>query len=307
MNETTNTSFQDRFYHYGYYGALLTAWIAMSGSLYFSEVRHYVPCALCWYQRILMYPLALLLVVGLLRRDRHLAYLVLPFSIIGQGVSTYHYLIQKTTIFGAPTACSAGVPCSTAWINWFGFVTIPFLAMVAFMMITVFCVVAIYRGELAESEAEGIPWQPVTVIVGVVVIVFIVLGQMAKVPATQASESFIVGTIAESSELTPVEPESADPALIAEGQALFEQACAACHGSEGEGVANLGVRLTDSEIVLAHESSEALDMIRNGRLPDAPENTTGGVMPPSGGRPDLTDEQLLAIVAYLRSNPSETQ
>ncbi|MEZ4633572.1 MAG: hypothetical protein R2856_01085 [Caldilineaceae bacterium] len=46
---------------------------------------------MCWYQRILMYPLALLLIVGLLRRDRHLAYLVLPFSLIGQGVSTYHY------------------------------------------------------------------------------------------------------------------------------------------------------------------------------------------------------------------------
>ncbi|MCB0114877.1 MAG: disulfide bond formation protein B, partial [Caldilineaceae bacterium] len=92
-NTDTNTSLTSRFYHFGYYGALITAWVAMSGSLYFSEVRHYVPCALCWYQRILMYPLALLLIVGLLRRDRHLAYLVLPFSLIGQGVSTYHYLI----------------------------------------------------------------------------------------------------------------------------------------------------------------------------------------------------------------------
>lgn len=310
MNDTetnTNTTFLGRFYHYGYYGALLTAWVATLGSLYFSEVRHYVPCALCWYQRILMYPLAILLAAGLLRRDRHLAYLALPFSVIGQGMSTYHYLIQKTTIFGAPTACSAGVPCSTAYINWFGFVTIPFLAMMAFMMITVFCVVAIYRNELAAGEEESVPWPPVVAIVTAVVLFFVAISQPAETPVTQASENFIVETVAQSDQQTPVEPGDVDPALIAEGKALFEQACAACHGLEGEGVAGLGVSLTDSEVVLAHEGPDALDMIRSGSMPGTPGNTSGGVMPPSGGRPDLTDEQLLAIVAYLRTNPSGMQ
>ncbi|MBX2998341.1 MAG: c-type cytochrome [Caldilineaceae bacterium] len=299
MNETP---IFNRFGNFALYGALLTAWVATLGSLYFSEVRHFLPCALCWYQRILMYPLALLLAVGLLRRDRHLAYLVLPFSIFGQGISTYHYLLEKTTLFGAPTACGTGVSCTIQWINWFGFVTIPFLAMIAFMMITVFCVIAIYRGELT-GENERIPWQPVTVIVGVVMIVFIVLGQTTAPVVAQTESEFVLPTIAENpAAFTPVEPIAADPALIAEGRQLFQQACAACHGTEGQGVTHLGVSLNDSELVLAHEAPEVIEMIRVGRWPGDPANTSGGVMPPSGGRPDLTDDQLLAIVAYLRSN-----
>ena len=67
------------------YIALVAAWIAMCGSLYFSEVAGYVPCLLCWYQRILMYPLALFIAIGLLRRDWQLPYYVLPFSVFGLG------------------------------------------------------------------------------------------------------------------------------------------------------------------------------------------------------------------------------
>ena len=112
------------------YVALLAAWTAMLGSLYFSEVSGYLPCTLCWYQRILMYPLTGLIAFGILRRDWHLPFLVLPFSLLGQAISTYHYLLEKTTIFGAPTACREGISCTTPWINWFGFITIPFLAMI---------------------------------------------------------------------------------------------------------------------------------------------------------------------------------
>lgn len=299
------TSISSRFNNFGLYGALLTAWVATLGSLYFSEVRLFIPCALCWYQRILMYPLALLLAFGLLRRDRHLAYLVLPFSIFGQGISTYHYLLEKTTLFGAPAACGTGVSCTIQWINWFGFVTIPFLAMVAFMMITVFCVIAIYRGELA-SEDERLQLLPVAVIVGAVVLFFVVVGETAEATPAQAESQFVLPTVAASTaNFTPVEPIADDPALIAEGKQLFEQACATCHGAEGAGVPHLGVSLNDSELVLAHEAPDVIEMIRAGRMPGDPANTSGGVMPPNGGRPDLTDDQLLAIIAYLRSNPIE--
>src|SRR5690349_8017587 len=106
------------------YIALLAAWVAMLGSLYFSEVAHFVPCVLCWYQRILMYPLTLLLAIGLMRKDENLPLLVLPFSVLGLGVATYHYLLEKTDLFDATATCQAGAPCTTAWINWFGFVTI---------------------------------------------------------------------------------------------------------------------------------------------------------------------------------------
>ena len=70
--------------------ALAAAWTATLGSLYLSEILKFVPCTLCWYQRILMYPLAIILLVGLLRRDKGVFLYALPFSIMGIGVSTYH-------------------------------------------------------------------------------------------------------------------------------------------------------------------------------------------------------------------------
>jgi disulfide bond formation protein DsbB len=116
--------------------ALVAAWIATLGSLYLSEILHFVPCTLCWYQRILMYPLAIILLVGLLRKDRGIFTYVLPFSVLGIGVSTYHYLLQKTNLFASSAVCDTGIPCTTTWINFFGFVTIPFLALIAFLTIS---------------------------------------------------------------------------------------------------------------------------------------------------------------------------
>ncbi|MFQ5460844.1 MAG: disulfide bond formation protein B, partial [Anaerolineae bacterium] len=78
----------------GLYVALAAAWTSMLGSLYFSEVRGFTPCTLCWYQRILMYPLAAILLVAIGRRDRGAHLYVLPLSVLGIGFSTYHYLIQ---------------------------------------------------------------------------------------------------------------------------------------------------------------------------------------------------------------------
>ncbi len=136
------------------------------------------PCQLCWVQRIFMYPLAGVLAIGLLRRDPHLPYLVLPFSLIGLGVSTYHYLIQKTDIFGSTVVCQTGVPCSMAWINWFGFVTIPFLALTAFFLITVFSLVALTAGEPDPDAEPRFAWLPVAGIVAAVILVFGVMRLM---------------------------------------------------------------------------------------------------------------------------------
>ncbi len=120
----------------GRFVALLASWVAMCGSLFFSEVLGWQPCLLCWYQRILMYPLAVILSVGILRRDRGVHLYALPLSIIGAGVSLYHYLLIKTTWF-PPPACSVTVPCNVDYINWLGFINIPFLALTAFLIITV--------------------------------------------------------------------------------------------------------------------------------------------------------------------------
>lgn len=115
--------------------AMTVAWVAMLGSLYYSEIRGFVPCPLCWYQRILMYPLALITLVGVIRGDRGLAAYVLPLSILGMGVSGYHYLIQMG-LFGQSNVCAIGVPCSLRYVNVWGFITIPFQALVAFVLIT---------------------------------------------------------------------------------------------------------------------------------------------------------------------------
>lgn len=122
------------FNDYGPYLALGQALVATLGSLYFSEIRLLIPCTLCWYQRILMYPLILIILVGIIKQDEYLPSYVLPFSIIGLAVSTYHYFIQLG-ILGDTASCS-GVACSVRYVNYFGFVTIPFLALVAFAVIT---------------------------------------------------------------------------------------------------------------------------------------------------------------------------
>ena len=137
------------------YVAFIAALVAMLGSLYFSEITGFIPCTLCWYQRILMYPLTVILLVGILRKDRGIYYYVLPFSLLGIFVSTYHYLIQKTDLFSNTNACTTGIPCSTTWINWFGFVTIPFLALIAFLTITIMMLVFLTGQDGGEQDANG--------------------------------------------------------------------------------------------------------------------------------------------------------
>jgi len=120
---------------YGAYLALAPALTALLGSLYYSEVAGFVPCTLCWYQRILMYPLPLIILIGIIQQDEYLSNYVLPFSLLGIGFSAYHYLIQ-IGIFSQPDTCLGGIPCGLRYVNYFGFVTIPFMALTAFVLIT---------------------------------------------------------------------------------------------------------------------------------------------------------------------------
>lgn len=289
------------------YIALLAAWIAMCGSLYFSEVRHYVPCVLCWYQRILMYPLTGVLAIGLLRRDGNLPYYVLPFSLLGLGVSTYHYLLEKTDLFAGSSFCAQGVSCTTQWINWFGFVTIPFLALTAFLIISLMSAIALLNGQPEAVDEEGellrMPWLPVSGLIVVVLVVFAALFIAGSpdpqvVAAQQASFATLVVTPGAQ---VRIDGTISDPATLSRGEQLYLQSCAACHGLDGLGVANLGNQLRGSEFFTANTDAQLLAVIRQGRELTDPANTSGLVMPPSGGRPDLSDEDLLAIIAYLRS------
>jgi disulfide bond formation protein DsbB len=120
---------------YGGTVALLPAVAAMLGSLYYSEIVGFIPCTLCWYQRILMYPLTLIILVGLIKQDEYLPSYVLPFSMIGMSVSTYHYLMQWG-VFANPASCSI-VSCAARYVNYWGFITIPFMALTAFLLINI--------------------------------------------------------------------------------------------------------------------------------------------------------------------------
>ena len=292
------------------YIALLAAWIAMCGSLYFSEVAGYIPCTLCWYQRILMYPLTAILLVGLLRRDRHLPYYVLPLSLFGLCISTYHYLLEKTDIFSGSTACRQGVSCTTQWINWFGFVTIPFLALIAFLIISIMSIIALVNAQPQDVDEEGdplrTPWLHVAAPVAAVLVVFAVLfitGSSAQAAANgTASNVFPVADVTPGPQEVDLHANH-DPATLARGDQLFRESCAACHGIDARGVANLGNQLAGSDFVNGKTDAELLAVIRKGRDLTDPENTTGLVMPPSGGRPDLSDQDLLAIIAFIRSQP----
>lgn len=121
---------------YSLYFAWLVSLVATAGSLYFSEVAGFVPCELCWIQRIFMYPLVIILGIACFRRDKRIVTYALPFPIIGGCFSIYHYMVQKMNTL--PSMCQSGVPCSGEYINWFGFMTIPLLALIAFVFITVF-------------------------------------------------------------------------------------------------------------------------------------------------------------------------
>lgn len=123
------------FKEQGLYISFAIALIATSGSLYFSEIREFPPCTYCWYQRILMYPLVLLLGIAAVRKDLKQSLYVLPFAIIGMSISSYHYITQKIpALSNASTGCGI-IPCNVEYINWFGFITIPFLAFIAFTLI----------------------------------------------------------------------------------------------------------------------------------------------------------------------------
>lgn len=119
---------------------LYIAWVlavaSLVGSLYYSEVKNYTPCSLCWYQRILMYPLVFIIAVGILRKDKDLPFYVLPISILGMIVAFYQVLLQAGVISEAIAPCSIGVSCITKYTSYFGFVTIPLMSFSAFTIIT---------------------------------------------------------------------------------------------------------------------------------------------------------------------------
>ena len=116
--------------------AFAAALVSTLGSLYLSEVARFVPCTLCWYQRIAMYPLALLLGIAAVRDDIAVRRYAVPLASIGGLIAAYHVTLQRLP--GLPSgACSLGVPCSAIYVERFGFVTIPVMALIGFVAVLV--------------------------------------------------------------------------------------------------------------------------------------------------------------------------
>jgi len=117
--------------------AWAVAVFATGGSLYLSEVMEYAPCELCWFQRIFMYPLVFILGVASVKKDFKVYRYVLPLAMVGGCISIYHYLVQKTAFFKEHSTTCGIVPCDIDYLDWFGVITIPMLALIAFIIITV--------------------------------------------------------------------------------------------------------------------------------------------------------------------------
>ena len=113
----------------------IQALIATLGSLFYSEVMGFTPCELCWVQRIFMYPLVMIYGVAAFKKDLSIALPGLFLSGIGMFISAYHYLLQKLPSLQEVGASCGIVPCNTEYVNYFGFITIPFLAGTAFIVI----------------------------------------------------------------------------------------------------------------------------------------------------------------------------
>ncbi|WP_092265584.1 disulfide oxidoreductase [Deinococcus reticulitermitis] len=128
------------------YVAWLQAVVATTGSLYFSEVMHLPPCTLCWYQRLMMYPLVFVLLVSLLTQDTRLRAYSLPLSVTGLLIAAYHNLLYYGVIPEGLTQCAAGVSCTARQLEWLGFITIPLLSLTAFTVITLSLLLTKPRG-----------------------------------------------------------------------------------------------------------------------------------------------------------------
>lgn len=119
------------------YIAWFIALAAMCGSLYFSNVLGYTPCMLCWYQRIAMYPLVVIIGVAIIKHDEKIYRYALPLAIIGALISVYQNLLYYKIVPEALAPCVTGVSCATQYVHLLGFADIPLLSLLSFVAIII--------------------------------------------------------------------------------------------------------------------------------------------------------------------------
>lgn len=129
--------------------------LAMLGSLYFSEIAHFEPCRLCWFQRIAMYPLALILGIAAWRRDEAIGWYVIPIATVGAFISVYHYTVEWVPWLDSGV-CPATTPCSIIWFRELGFISLPYLALSAFLLIITLVSVALADRDEALDPSRAL-------------------------------------------------------------------------------------------------------------------------------------------------------
>ena len=123
--------------------SFLVAFTSTAGSLFYSDIAGFDPCKLCWFQRIFMYPMVLLLGMALWKKDKKIMDYCLGLSILGAPIAAYHYLLQLDVVPALP--CSAvgySAACSQTFVLTFGYITIPMMALTGFVMIIILCLIA---------------------------------------------------------------------------------------------------------------------------------------------------------------------
>jgi len=125
----------------------LIASIASLGSLFFSEFMDFIPCTMCWYQRIFMYPLVFIFLVNLFENDKNIFKYGIVLAFIGFCFSFYHNLLMWGIISEDVVPCKHGVPCSTKYFEFLGFINIPFLSLSAFSLILILLLIGQNRSK----------------------------------------------------------------------------------------------------------------------------------------------------------------
>ncbi|MFA5083130.1 MAG: disulfide bond formation protein B [Hydrogenophilaceae bacterium] len=125
--------------------AWLIAATSVLGALFFSEVMKLAPCELCWWQRIFMFPLALILPLGLFPFDPRVVRYALPLALVGWAFALFHWLLVLGVIPESIRPCVRGVPCSEVTFEWLGFINIPLLSVLAFSAIIALLALTHYK------------------------------------------------------------------------------------------------------------------------------------------------------------------
>lgn len=277
------------------YVGLLAAWIATAGSLYFSEVIGWIPCTWCWYQRIAMYPAAVLMTAGIARRDRSILFYTLLLAVPGALASLWHIGIQKVPAITLNYVCKGSVPCSSDSLWQLGlfptWVTIPMLALAAFLIIIGAAVIALLHSRRAAHRAvgdavEGLP--PVVFAMSIAAGIALLFGVSGAVVIARDRPS--AADVLNATPTPAVAPNSTD------GAQLFAVHCAGCHAPQTGGLKNLR-----ADFVQPRSEAELVEFINAGRAAGAPGNFSGQEMPKRGGQVFLSDQQLQALAQYVKA------